>query len=449
MFSIAGSSSAWRTTMQALQHSFRQGAASHPNLGHVVLQPLDEAGALPPRLETTMREAGGWNAGEIRARWELPAAQWKDGDARASYLDWWQTNSPAKLGYLFGDAAGRKKYEHLAERAWLALPGTPDGKAQAYPQPRPLERWMAFVYHQLASAPSPYLAADDELWVMDYAEDGQLIEQRFPPRAVKQGNIVSTGYPDAVDLSNRARRWIYTALATDPFTVSAVAIDLLLDHPDPEGPRLVSWQEMDAFQKSPAFQNANFLVDFIILANGRRFPIYRRDCKPVPGTKPSICPSAEPKPPVRLRPDGEMMAVLARLFRNLHLVGDGETIHWVGRQATVETTGVCHLSNQLQGHAEEAKELAAPASDRRVVLRGFSDHPTVCGVEKRPLTLPQYDVVSALLEAGERGLGKDELERKSKHGDARKILKRLAESDPDWSAVIRFPGRAGGGYRIG
>ena len=82
-------------------------------------------------------------------------------------------------------------------------------------------------------------------------------------------------------------------------------IDILLAHPDPEGPFLVSLEEMDTYQKSPTFQNANFLVDFIRLANGKQFPVYRRDCAAVPGANPSICPSAEPKPPVRLRPDGE------------------------------------------------------------------------------------------------------------------------------------------------
>jgi len=65
------------------------------------------------------------------------------------------------------------------------------------------------------------------------------------------------------------------------------------------------------------------------------------------------------------------------------------------------------------------------------------------------LTRPQYGVVKALLEAGERGLSKDELDHKSKHGDARKILKRLAESDADWKAVIHFPGKPGVGCRIG
>jgi hypothetical protein len=85
---------------------------------------------------------------------------------------------------------------------------------------------------------------------------------------------------------------------------------------------------------------------------------------------------------------------------------------------------------------------------RAVLLGAPGERPIVDGIEKSALTLPQYDVVKALLEAGKRGLSKDELDRKSKHGDARKILKRLAESDPDWKAVIYFPGKTGGGYRI-
>jgi hypothetical protein len=84
-----------------------------------------------------------------------------------------------------------------------------------------------------------------------------------------------------------------------------------------------------------------------------------------------------------------------------------------------------------------------------VVLRGPGDCPIVGGVQKRPLTLPQYEVVKAVLQAGERGLSKDELNRNSKHEDARKILKRLADSDADWEAIIHFAGRAGGRYRIG
>jgi hypothetical protein len=51
-----------------------------------------------------------------------------------------------------------------------------------------------------------------------------------------------------------------------------------------------------------------------------------------------------------------------------------------------------------------------------------------------------------MLKAG-RSLTKDELDRESKHGDARKILYRLAE-DRDWQVVLPFPKITGRGYRI-
>jgi hypothetical protein len=45
-------------------------------------------------------------------------------------------------------------------------------------------------------------------------------------------------------------------------------------------------------------------------------------------------------------------------------------------------------------------------------------------------------------------LTKDQLDAKSGHSEARKILKRLATSDPDWAAVIQMPGLPGRRYRI-
>jgi hypothetical protein len=334
-----GPSAAWRSTFYGVRDQFGQAGERHPDLRHVVIQALDQEQTIPPSLEAEMQAAGGWSVGELRGRWEIVG----DNEVSASHLDWLKLVAPAKLGYLFGTPAARTRFEQLAERAWLALPGTRDGKTQAYPQPRLLERWMAFVYQQLESSPSSYFAAEEELWVLDFGADGKSVEKRYAPQAVKQGEMVSRGYPDSQSLSSCAQRWVCSILATDPFTVSAVAIDQLLAHASEGGPRLVSWQEMDCFLKSPAYQTANHLIDFIILANGQRFPIYRRDCKPVPGNTPSICPSAEPKPPVRLRPSGELLAELDKRFRQLHLVGDGETVHWVGRQATVETTCVCHL----------------------------------------------------------------------------------------------------------
>ena len=55
---------------------------------------------------------------------------------------------------------------------------------------------------------------------------------------------------------------------------------------------------------------------------------------------------------------------------------------------------------------------------------------------------------AALIDAGENGLTKDTLDSESKHGDARKIMKRLADGDRDWKSVLLFPVKTGRGYRI-
>jgi hypothetical protein len=83
-----------------------------------------------------------------------------------------------------------------------------------------------------------------------------------------------------------------------------------------------------------------------------------------------------------------------------------------------------------------------------VLLFGRKDNPVVKGNEKPTLTNAQYDVVLALLQTGDKGLTKDDLDHESRHGDARKILRRLSEADSDWQSVISFPGTTGKGYRI-
>ena len=83
-----------------------------------------------------------------------------------------------------------------------------------------------------------------------------------------------------------------------------------------------------------------------------------------------------------------------------------------------------------------------------VVLGSFGDPVHVNGKEKPSLTWAQYHVVKALIEAGNDGLTKDQLDVKSGRFEARKILRRLANSDPDWAAVIKMAGRPGCHYRI-
>ncbi len=90
-----------------------------------------------------------------------------------------------------------------------------------------------------------------------------------------------------------------------------------------------------------------------------------------------------------------------------------------------------------------------PDSATPVVILGEpGDEPIVNGNRKPKLTNAQYDVVKALLAAGKDGLSKDSLARKSGHGDAHRVLKRLAESDSDWAMVIQMAGKTGGRYRI-
>ncbi len=99
---------------------------------------------------------------------------------------------------------------------------------------------------------------------------------------------------------------------------------------------------------------------------------------------------------------------------------------------------------------KKAKKPVKKVLKRPVELRGRANPPVVRGRQKNYLlTAPQYDVIGVLLTAGEKGLTKDELASLSKHADARGILRRLANSDSDWQAVIKFPGKPGVRYRIG
>jgi len=82
-----------------------------------------------------------------------------------------------------------------------------------------------------------------------------------------------------------------------------------------------------------------------------------------------------------------------------------------------------------------------------VILVGQGEQVIVNGEPKDTLTEAQYNVVQALLEAGSNGLSKDQLVQKSGHGDAVRVLKRLA-SDSDWASVIGLAGKPGGRYRI-
>ena len=92
-----------------------------------------------------------------------------------------------------------------------------------------------------------------------------------------------------------------------------------------------------------------------------------------------------------------------------------------------------------------ATDAAAPG----VLLRDQIKGPIVHGKEKPALRNAQFNVVKALLDAGDRGLTKDDMVAKSGHSDALGILHRLADGDDDWKKAIHFAGKPGGRYKIG
>jgi hypothetical protein len=445
---------AWRVRFETLRQGFQKAADADSMLRHIVLQALADAWEMPPSLRRVMRNSGGYRAGELRARYPVPPPVQSKGTSSSPFQEFTALNSPAKIGYLYGPQKERKAFERLANQAWLALPGSPDGKAQAFPQPRPTERWLAFVYQTLRSNPGSYLQADDWLWVCWQTKGGRLQESKFRPERIRRETMVGMGYPQADQIPEPMRRWRFSALTTDVFTSSSVAIEMLLADPDPEGPFLISAEEMDAYQESPAFQDANFLVDEILLGEGRRFPICRYWCKPVAGEVPSICPSADPPTDEADRNALlEYLPMIAERFRQLGWVQKGQTVHWVGRQARLGTVCRCRGTvgtGKTRTIKSAIREVPARSNgEAPVVLRGRDEGPVVLGKEKGALTVRQYNVVKALLDARGRGLSKDKLDENSGHSEARKVLVALIASDTDWESVIHMPGKPGnGGYRI-
>lgn len=126
-------------------------------------------------------------------------------------------------------------------------------------------------------------------------------------------------------------------------------------------------------------------------------------------------------------------------------------------EANSKNSGVAACNGDTALHEGQAEAVAgddkkrppvATSKSRSLLLFGRTDHPLINDTEMPILTNAQYDVVLALLNAGEKGLTKDKLDRNSNHGDARKILKRLSNTDANWNSVISFPGKTGSGYRM-
>ncbi len=162
-------------------------------------------------------------------------------------------------------------------------------------------------------------------------------------------------------------------------------------------------------------------------------------------------------PPPLLEADAMMgLLRLASLCEELPIVPDEATrsfrfdypklVSWVNDLASpMGIDRIERIANLLDDAEPPPPE--APA-ELPVTLGKPGDEPIVRGKRKDRLTLPRYNVIKALLAAGDDGLSKDSLATESGCGDAVGILKRLAESDPDWKTVIKLAGKPGGRYRI-
>ncbi len=94
--------------------------------------------------------------------------------------------------------------------------------------------------------------------------------------------------------------------------------------------------------------------------------------------------------------------------------------------------------------SSSGKQLTAQSN--KVTLFGPRDCPSVNGKEKPKLGLAQFELITKLILAGEKGCKKSQLENVSTN--YWQSLKALKKSDKDWDSVIHFPGKPHGGYWI-
>jgi hypothetical protein len=139
------------------------------------------------------------------------------------------------------------------------------------------------------------------------------------------------------------------------------------------------------------------------------------------------------------------LAALDELDAKLRVESSNRTTLAVDGDGQAEGPAVAPQSGATRGR-DAASCSPANTEAPLVELRGKGQPCRVLGKEKRALSDAQYDVVEALLQSGDEGLKKDSLERV--RTGARAALKRLADSDSDWQAVICFPARPGLGYRL-
>jgi len=122
----------------------------------------------------------------------------------------------------------------------------------------------------------------------------------------------------------------------------------------------------------------------------------------------------------------------------------GQEIDW---QALADWDTLPDIRNALDRIEVPAEDEPAPvAASKCVQLFGLREQPVVNDRRKSVLGERQYELIQRLIEAGEGGCSKSQLEVIT--SNYWKSLKSLKESDDDWNSVIHFPGVAYGSYWI-
>ncbi len=151
--------------------------------------------------------------------------------------------------------------------------------------------------------------------------------------------------------------------------------------------------------------------------------------------------------------DAEILAehvagfIYGDLDEAIRIAASGKKVPWDRLADWSELTRLRDTLDRLsESTPTNEAEIGPVAQSSRVFLYGFKDKPVVNGKKKPVLKSAQYKLVKDLIEAGQEGHTKSQLERIS--SDYWHTLRALKESDDDWDQVIHFPGKGGRGYWI-
>jgi hypothetical protein len=234
---------AWRAGYQRSLQAFESNRWL--DLHHLWFQPVGATGELPSR----------WR-GPVEAAEFHRESVWLPGHPDLP------TYEHPQQAVLYGSRGAAELFDRLAVEAWQAVPGSPEGKAQCAPfAANDTDRWLNLVYHQLGSAWVQGLNHLEEGdWVVIRQEGGREVIEPAEGYALPFTNGPIRNPDPRPQLDLPFHRWRVTHSKTNVFAASVIALDLLLADPDPEGTRIISWQELDAQQGAARFHRERRLV---------------------------------------------------------------------------------------------------------------------------------------------------------------------------------------------